>query len=98
MPSNDGDALRQTILAQPDDDLARLVYADWLDENGQPDRAAFVRAQVRAAQAEPHSPDARRHAATAEKLLDVNWGAWTKYPGQCVLKWEFRRGFVEHAE
>jgi uncharacterized protein (TIGR02996 family) len=34
------------ILAEPADDVARLVFADWLDENGQPLRAAFVREQV----------------------------------------------------
>jgi uncharacterized protein (TIGR02996 family) len=28
------------------DDTARLVYADWLDENGDPRRAEYVRFQV----------------------------------------------------
>lgn len=32
---SDGDALLRAILLRPDDDAARLVYADWLDENGQ---------------------------------------------------------------
>jgi uncharacterized protein (TIGR02996 family) len=98
MTLSDGDALRRAILAQPDDDIARLVYADWLDENGQSSRAAFVRAQVQSAQAEPYSPDARRWAAAAKRLLDANKGDWTKPLGQRVLRWEFRRGFVEHAE
>lgn len=34
------------ILANPDDDAPRLIFADWLDDNGQADRAAFLRAQV----------------------------------------------------
>lgn len=38
--------LRQTILADPADDLARLVYADWLEDHDQPDRAALIRVQV----------------------------------------------------
>jgi uncharacterized protein (TIGR02996 family) len=33
------------ILASPDDDTHRLVYADWLDDNGDPERAEFIRAQ-----------------------------------------------------
>ncbi|MGL6094372.1 MAG: TIGR02996 domain-containing protein, partial [Fimbriiglobus sp.] len=33
------------ICAAPDDDLSRLVFADWLDENGDPDRAEFIRVQ-----------------------------------------------------
>src|SRR4051812_41868891 len=34
---------------RPDEDGPRLVLADWLEENGESDRAAFVRAQVRRA-------------------------------------------------
>lgn len=40
-------ALLKTILANPDDDLPRLVFADWLEENGVTDadvaRAEFIR-------------------------------------------------------
>jgi uncharacterized protein (TIGR02996 family) len=34
------------ITAEPDDDTHRLVYADWLEENGRPERAEFIRLQV----------------------------------------------------
>lgn len=44
-------ALLAGVLARPDDDLPRLVLADWLDENGKSDRAEFIRAQC-------HAPDA----------------------------------------
>ena len=40
------DAFRSAIVAEPDDDTSRLVAADWLDEHGDPDRAAFIRIQV----------------------------------------------------
>ena len=93
----DGDALRRAIVAQPDDDTLRLVYADWLDENTQPDRAAFIRAQVWATRAEPDSPDARKHAATATRLLDRHIGEWTRHVRQRLLEWRFARGFIEHA-
>jgi uncharacterized protein (TIGR02996 family) len=33
------------ICAAPKDDIPRLVYADWLDENGQPEQAEFIRVQ-----------------------------------------------------
>jgi uncharacterized protein (TIGR02996 family) len=39
-------ALLASVLASPDDDRPRLVYADWWDENGEPERAEFVRVQV----------------------------------------------------
>lgn len=34
------------ILAEPDEDTHRLVYADYLDENGDPGRAGFIRATI----------------------------------------------------
>lgn len=42
----DRDALLAAILAQPKEDTPRLVYADWLEENGQPERAEFIRLQI----------------------------------------------------
>lgn len=36
----------QAIRDEPDDDIPRLVYADWLEENGQAERAEFIRTQV----------------------------------------------------
>jgi uncharacterized protein (TIGR02996 family) len=41
----DGDALLRAIIAHPDGDVPRLVYADWLEENGDPARAQFIRVQ-----------------------------------------------------
>jgi uncharacterized protein (TIGR02996 family) len=41
----DADAFRRAIAAAPDDDTPRLVFADYLDEHGEPDRAEFVRVQ-----------------------------------------------------
>ena len=46
------DALLAAIAATPDDDLPRLVYADWLDENGRPIRAEFIRLQIEIAKKE----------------------------------------------
>lgn len=36
----------RAIIANPGDDLPRLVYADWLDEHGQGDRASIIRLQI----------------------------------------------------
>lgn len=43
---SDGGRLFRAILEAPGDDLRRLVYADWLEENGQAGRAEFIRVQV----------------------------------------------------
>jgi uncharacterized protein (TIGR02996 family) len=50
------DALLAAVCAEPDEDTPRLAYADFLEENGEPDRAAFVRAQVELARLEPWEP------------------------------------------
>jgi uncharacterized protein (TIGR02996 family) len=38
-----GEPFLQSIMDTPEDDTARLVYADWLDEHGQYDKAAVAR-------------------------------------------------------
>jgi uncharacterized protein (TIGR02996 family) len=42
----DREALVRAVLAAPADDLRRLVWADWLDEHEEAERATYVRAQV----------------------------------------------------
>ena len=37
--------LLSAICESPEDDTPRLVYADWLEEHDQPQRAEFIRAQ-----------------------------------------------------
>jgi uncharacterized protein (TIGR02996 family) len=44
--ATDGAGLLAAILADPADDLPRLVMADWLEESGRAERAEFVRCQV----------------------------------------------------
>ncbi len=39
------DAMLAAICADPDDDVRRLAFADWLEENGQGERAEFIRVQ-----------------------------------------------------
>src|SRR5262245_43545193 len=45
-------ALLAAIRAAPKDDAPRLVYADWLDERGQPEWAEFIRVQCELARRE----------------------------------------------
>jgi uncharacterized protein (TIGR02996 family) len=40
----------QAVIDAPEDDSPRLVFADWLEDNGDPDRAEFIRAQIRLAE------------------------------------------------
>src|SRR5947209_2547225 len=36
-------ALLRAVAETPDDDAPRLVYADWLEEHGEPDQAELIR-------------------------------------------------------
>jgi uncharacterized protein (TIGR02996 family) len=45
-PVSDRAAFLRAIRHRPDDDTARLVYADWLDENGAPELAELIRVQI----------------------------------------------------
>lgn len=50
---SDGAALLKAIAEQPDEDTVRLAYADWLEENGQGERAEFIRVQIEIARLGP---------------------------------------------
>src|SRR5262245_37079412 len=53
------EGLLQEIVTHPEDDAPRLVYADWLEDHGQPQRAEFIRLQIEVArieEAEPRGP------------------------------------------
>jgi uncharacterized protein (TIGR02996 family) len=48
----DWELLLKAVVASPDDDLPRLVAADWLDEHGEGERAEFIRVQIERAKAD----------------------------------------------
>ncbi|MBY0457789.1 MAG: TIGR02996 domain-containing protein [Gemmataceae bacterium] len=65
MDHPDWPLLLNAILANPDDDTVRLVAADFLDENGDPDRAAFIRVQCALARL---AADGRGQTREADEL------------------------------
>lgn len=40
------EALVRSVCEWPGDDTPRRVFADWCEENGEPQRATFIRAQI----------------------------------------------------
>jgi len=46
IPMDERDALFQSILANPHDDVVRLVFADWLEEHSEAEYANFIRIQI----------------------------------------------------
>ncbi len=61
-------ALLRGVEAAPDDDLPRLVYADWLDEHGRHVRAEFIRVQCELASIERRLPRMTHNEKVVEGL------------------------------
>ncbi len=88
---SDRGAFLRAIRDRPHDDLPRLVYADWLDEHGDPERAEFIRLQCALAAAPPGGRDADRRRERA--LLMRHGRAWRRGQPQDGAG-PFFRGFV----
>ena len=84
---SDAPALLAAIRAAPDDDAPRLVYADWLDEHGQPERAEFIRLQCELARA--NDPSLRRREA---ELLAAHHDAFAGPLLAPGFRFRFERG------
>src|SRR5262245_37235488 len=105
--SADGEALLRAVLVDPADDLPRLAYADWFDEQGEADRAEFIRCQVQLGRI-GHEPEGcrkrrcpcRRLARRAEALCQQSGAAWMGLTQRALPRGEYRfsRGFVAWVE
>jgi uncharacterized protein (TIGR02996 family) len=95
------DALLRAVCENPDDDTPRLVFADWLQENGEEWRAEFIRLQVRLAELLRHAtPGADVVARRARELWVARGMMWRReLPRINGIEWHdaFFRGFVERA-
>ena len=97
---NDRDALLTTIFADPDDDAPRLVYADWLEENGEADHAAFIRVQIELARHPEEDEHWLECKLREEELWDRLRPAWAESLRSLGPFWRpdlklCRRGFIE---
>lgn len=88
-----GQVLLQAILESPDDDMPRLVYADWLEETGRPERAEFIRLGLKLHRPNQHrNVDDERRQADLLPLMRESWlKEMPQFPG---VRWRsFFRGF-----
>jgi uncharacterized protein (TIGR02996 family) len=89
------DAFLQSIIESPDDDSPRLIYADYLEEHGQPERAEFIRLQCQRALMRADDLKAAELEAREQELLKEHEEEWAKPWKGLAEKWEFHRGFIE---
>src|SRR4051794_30439631 len=88
------DAFLCDIIEHPEDDAPRLVYADWLDDHGQPERAEFIRLQCRLASLPDRDPQGPALRQREGELLQANRDQWTAGLKGLVRDCRFERGFV----
>ncbi len=96
--TSDGDALFRAICDQPAEDTPRLVYADWLEENGQPERAEFIRLQCEAWNLCPAYPTleaARTRAFLLAREFGDEWYSQLPWLGGVTWSGLFVRGFID---
>lgn len=92
---NEDLAFIDAILANEADDTTRLVHADWLDDHGEPELAAFVRLQTevyRTPNADPRRLELRRQETAAWNAYKKKWKAALEL-GR-IGRGHFRRGII----
>lgn len=87
------------ILEHPDDDSPRLVFADWLEENGEGPRAELIRVQVERARLPEWEREQIPLQLRESALIAEHGERWkAELPTIEGVTWgEFRRGFVATA-
>jgi uncharacterized protein (TIGR02996 family) len=89
-------AFLDDIVANIDDDTPRLVFSDWLEENGQTERAEFIRVQIERTRLPAWDAAQVRLRLREQELLKQHGESWlAELPTIKGAKWEgFRRGIV----
>lgn len=92
------DAFLEAILHDPDDNTPRLVYADWLEDQGDSAstaRAEFIRVQCALA-GDALAPRQRAELKRREQqLLDEHGKEWMRPLRRLIFRCHFQRGFIE---
>jgi uncharacterized protein (TIGR02996 family) len=90
-----GDALLEAIRDEPDDEGLRLVYADWLEENGDDAKAELIRVQCTLARLPSHGSERERLKTRERELLHKYEKVWLGAMRGGLQRWRFRLGLLE---
>src|SRR5262249_53102359 len=72
--------LLATIDASPDDDAPRLAHADWLENNGDRERAEFIRAQL-----DDEEVDGSAYTDGLPRVPGMKWDCRRGHPEQVTF-------------
>lgn len=89
----DGSALLRAVIAKPDDDDRRLVYADHLQARGDA-QGELIAVQCRLARLAADAPERGELETRAKALLDEHAPTWTARLGEHVGHVSYRRGLA----
>jgi uncharacterized protein (TIGR02996 family) len=89
------EAFLQAIIESPEDDAPRLIYADFLEDHGQTERAEFIRLQCLLAKLPEDDPRREQLEAREWVLLEGQQEEWVGPLQGFVESKEFWRAFVE---
>lgn len=92
---SDRTALEAGIVARPDDDTARLVFADWLEEHDEPLRAEFIRLQIEWERTERFSAPWLALIGRMSVLIKADPRELDAEPVSRLAPVPFRRGLTE---
>ncbi len=92
-----GDGFLARIRELPDDDGPRLIFADWLDEQGDP-RGEFIRVQIALARLPDHDRRRVKLLGRERDLLGRYADLWAEPFRGLATGPVFRRGFVEEVK
>src|SRR5436305_10451272 len=93
-PMAQAEGFLRAIIEEPDDVGLRLIYADWLEERGDP-RGEFIRVQYQLEEVEEDDPRFAELRAREQELQEKYWREWAGPLSDGEATWTFRRGFVE---
>jgi uncharacterized protein (TIGR02996 family) len=88
------DAFLRDIIANPDDDTPRLIYADWLEDQSDP-RGEFIHVQCLLADLAVEDPRRPALQARERELLARHQDQWLGPLRPLLSGWTFRRGFLD---
>jgi uncharacterized protein (TIGR02996 family) len=99
----DHDPFLHAIVSQPDADAPRLIYADWLEEQGHAERAEFIRVQCELAVMKTKEVSAwdltrlQELEDREEELLELPAALGENPIGDVARHCRHHRGFIEEA-
>jgi uncharacterized protein (TIGR02996 family) len=90
----DVEALLREALDCPTNPVPRAILADWLDENGEPERAELIRLHDALAHSPPDSAERDALSAREQQLRETIENDWLRPLGGPGCEWAFDAGLV----